>query len=165
MGLLGPGWLRPDLWHLLPVSRHPQLQLESVLSVIPSTGSMVTASGSFTLRRCPVPRPKVCSPLSHGTKELSEFPLLPLTHRMFSTRSPQLGLLCSPLVPPGLASLSAPCALSLLLMSWLDLSKAPSPGLSFPFWAKMSVVVTGAAVTKVSHACCETSNSSTMRNV
>lgn len=82
--------------------------------------------------------------------------------------SPQLGLLCSPILPLSPASSSAPLSTSLLLTYCLNLGKALSVGLNFLFWTKMSLAatrITVTAITNVSCACCETPNSSTMRNV
>ena len=67
---------------------------------------------------------------------------------------------------------SLPALLSNLLLIWLltshlDLGKASPLGLSFLSWKRRSGAATGVvtAITKISHACCDTSNHSTIRNV
>ena len=163
---VGPGLSQPALWHSLPVSLHPQLQLDC-----PQQHFLSQHCGHLrhTQDLCPVLGRRTLLSTFSRTTELSEFaeagpsPSSPLTVHFLH------GL------PNWLSSThfwSLPALLSHLLLialltSQLDLGKALSLGLSFLSWTRRSGAATGVvtAITKISHACCDTANHSTMRNV
>ena len=163
---VGPGLFQPALWHSLPVSLHPQLQLDC-----PQQHFLSQHCGHLhhTQDLCPVLGRRTLLSTFSRTTELSEFaeaepsPFSPL-NSTFSTWSPQLAVVYSLLVPPALLS---HLLLTALLTSQLDLGKALSLGLSFLSWTRRNGAATGVvtAIPKISHACCDTSDHSTMRNV
>lgn len=105
----------------------------------------------------------------HFLKDLGAFSVCggraqPLFSLTFSTWSPQLAVVYSLLVPPSLvfSSTSHPAA-----NLPARLGQGPFSGPQFPFLDKEEDNWTGVvtAITKISHACCNTSDHSTIRNV
>lgn len=106
--LVGPGLFQPALWHTLPVPLQPQLQLRLSSASFPQTASWPSPPGpshSGSVSYAGAQNSALSFLKDHGALGVWGGRAQPLfsLNSTFSTWSPQLGVVYSPLVPPSLA--------------------------------------------------------------